>query len=923
MSDSSEVTFGDQKQRDDELGPEDSASQASHGSRSHTSSSSDRVKAAAVAAGVAAAAKRLSELHAIEIEELAIQHRKRALELDVQLAKANAERDVYDQMEATSAASRAASRKSSVAMAIDRLTTADTTEPARVLEENAPDVNFTLERDATSHRPTVKDDIQRQGETLLDLLYRGQQQQQTLMNTMCLPKVELLHFDGDPLKYWLFSRQLDSNVDNNNVSECHKLLMLFQSCRGKARMAIECCAAMETAVGYSKARAILKERFGNNFVISEAWVAKVAGGPTIGGRDKEALQNMADDLRNCVENLDAMGLLCEVSTQSVLLKIVQRLPMFLRNRWVHEVMKIRKRNLTNPTIRQLMTFMDDAAAESNDPVYGHLNDERITGRRVDEARHGRGAAFNVSVNEIHQQRPDYSGSSCSLCGEQHSLFGCQRFKGMSTDRRRSYAMEAELCFNCLKTGHAARQCYLRRVCSVEGCGRKHTKFLHPVETEQTETSNEMPTNQAHAMCNATGNSKFGRISLPTIAVKARASPSDDYVVVHALLDSGSTNSFVTEDLVRKLKLRGTKQNLTLTTLDRQDRQIQTTAVNLEIAALDTSTFVTLDNVYTRKDIPIKEVNMGTAQDINKWPHLRDISIPAVDAKNVMLLIGQDNPDILLPREVRNGNRGEPYATRSLLGWTINGPLGLEYDKCRRHVTSNFVTMDDTLQKQAETFWKVDDWEAILDEKPSMSIEDRQAIDIWQKSIQKKADHYVLDIPFRSQPPDLPVNRDIAETRLHGLKKRLLRDSELCETYTEKMQYLIDKEHAEPVVKDTKPEGATWYLPHHPVFHPKKPGKMRIVFDCAARKNGTSLNDRVLQGPDLTNSLLGVLLRFRQEPIAIMADIEAMFHQVYVTPRNRDALRFLWWPNGDMERDAQELVAVSSSPRSIPWRRRIG
>ena len=289
----------------------------------------------------------------------------------------------------------------------------------------------------------------------------------------------------------------------------------------------------------------------------------------------------------------------------------------------------------------------------------------------------------------------------------------------------------------------------------------------------------------------------------------------------------------------------------------------------------------------------------------------------------MLLIGQDNPDILLPREVRNGNRGEPYATRYLLGWTINGPLGLEYDKCQRHVTSNFVTMDDTLQKQVETFWKVDDWEAILDEKPSMSNEDSQPIDIWEKSIQKKADHYVLDIPFRSQPPDLPVNRDIAETRLHGLKKILLRDSELCETYTEKMQDLIDKEHAEPVVKDTKPEGATWYLPHHPVFHTKKPGKMRIVFDCAARKNGISLNDRVLQGPDLTNSLLGVLLRFRQEPIAIMADIEAMFHQVYVTPRNRDALRFLWWPNGDMERDAQEFVAVSSSPRSIPWRRRIG
>ena len=74
---------------------------------------------------------RVSELQALDIEELAIKQRKLALELDVQLAKANAERDVYDQMEATSPASRAALRKSSVVMAIDRLTTVtDTTEPA-------------------------------------------------------------------------------------------------------------------------------------------------------------------------------------------------------------------------------------------------------------------------------------------------------------------------------------------------------------------------------------------------------------------------------------------------------------------------------------------------------------------------------------------------------------------------------------------------------------------------------------------------------------------------------------------------------------------------------------------------------------------------------------------------------------------------
>ena len=57
--------------------------------------------------------------------------------------------------------------------------------------------------------------------------------------------------------------------------------------------------------------------------------------------------------------------------------------------------------------------------------------------------------------------------------------------------------------------------------------------------------------------------------------------------------------------------------------------------------------------------------------------------------------------------------------------------------------------------------------------------------------------------------------------------------------------------------------------HHGVYHPKKSEKIRVVFDCSAKFEGTSLNDQLMQGPDLTNSLVGVLTQFRQEPIAFM------------------------------------------------------
>lgn len=92
------------------------------------------------------------------------------------------------------------------------------------------------------------------------------------------------------------------------------------------------------------------------------------------------------------------------------------------------------------------------------------------------------------------------------------------------------------------------------------------------------------------------------------------------------------------------------------------------------------------------------------------------------------------------------------------------------------------------------------------------------------------------------------------------------------------------------------------VPHHPVIHPQKPEKVRIVFDCAGRFQNTSLNDRLLQGPDFANSLVEVLLKFREERIALMADIKKIFHHVRVETKDSEALRFLWWPEGGIDQD---------------------
>ena len=93
----------------------------------------------------------------------------------------------------------------------------------------------------------------------------------------------------------------------------------------------------------------------------------------------------------------------------------------------------------------------------------------------------------------------------------------------------------------------------------------------------------------------------------------------------------------------------------------------------------------------------------------------------------------------------------------------------------------------------------------------------------------------------------------------------------------------------------------------------------MVFDCGATYQGISLNSQLLQGPDLTSTLIGVIARFCKEPVVIAADIEAMFLQVQVPNEDRDLLRFVWWPDGDYSQNMVEyrmtvhLFGATSSP----------
>ena len=874
----------------------DSVSQAGSGSSSGRSSGSvarRKLELAAQKASHIAEARYVEQRHALEIEELKLRQRKEAFETKVRLSAIEAEQNVLSQIVAEA--------------------------------ENHPvDLNPPLGQ-PPSHSDSVEVVLNpyarewRNDNTVQELVRQGQEQQQHLLDVIRLPSAQLPVFDGDVLQYHSFIRLFETTVERNTVDSCARLARLLQYCSGRAKQVISCCAMMDPDEGFRKAKELLKNRFGNNFLVSEAWVKKVTQGPPLKPSDRVGLQCLADDLCNCYHTLKAMNFMTEISNQSTLVKIMTRLPPYLQNRWRREAGVIRRRTGNNPTIEDAMTFVREAAEESNDPIYGALASQPADHSRNSthpfatiKRPHATSAVtsatevYNPGHQRTNQSVRDQQQARCVVCGEAHKLFACQQFKSGSVEDRIAIARTNKLCFNCLEPGHHARQCHLTRTCSVAGCGKRHTKFLHPVQPElpslQGEPTSESLVEHGHVNHLSTSVSVgigAGIVALPVVPVIIINPITCHSESTYALLDSGSTHTFIDRSLSRDLGLQEQSQSLTLSTLNGIS-ELSTTTVSLEIADTERQTTIEMPMVLTKERLPIDIKCLANADDIGHWTHLTEIPLPRLsDSSEIRLLIGQDCPEALLPLEIRRGSFGAPYATRTVLGWTVNGPINRYCNRLK--AASNFIQSDVDLEHQVERFWKLDALVGPANDEVGLSVNDKRALSVWQETIRHHEGHYELAIPCKQRPVDLPVNIDIAKQRLSCLRMRFMGQPELHAVYRDGMESLL-RDYAEEVPADEIDSRPAWYLPHHPVRNPNKPEKTRIVFDCSAKFCGKSLNDVVLQGPDLTNKLVSVLLRFRQEPVAVMADVESMFHQVRVTPCDRDLLRFLWLKGGDINDD---------------------
>ena len=227
-------------------------------------------------------------------------------------------------------------------------------------------------------------------------------------------------------------------------------------------------------------------------------------------------------------------------------------------------------------------------------------------------------------------------------------------------------------------------------------------------------------------------------------------------------------------------------------------------------------------------------------------------------------------------EIIPSKNDNPYAFRTKLGWCIVGTIINK--SSNKSVKCNCISKKGVISERvASHHFKIDNrWKRseigvkeiferifhndfsevkqlqlnIIGNIEEISTEDMKFLKILETGTKKNGNHYEVSLPFKGTDVKLPNNRNQAVRRINQLKQRFQKDSKFFEDLWN-LGELIEKGSGRKSERKAN-DGGLSYLPHYGARYPRKPDKVRVMFDCHANVGGACLNNKLLSGPDLTN-----------------------------------------------------------------------
>lgn len=733
-----------------------------------------------------------------------------------------------------------------------------------------------------------------------------------------LPPIILPTFDGK-FDQWLFFRDSFTSLihDNNVLSNVQKFHYLRLSLQG---IAAETLRSLEISdANYNVAWNLLQERFENKQLLVNNHIKSLFNLPMLTKESYSGLRLLLDGMQTHINALEALKMPTTHWDVLIIYLISSKFDGVTRRAWETE----NNSSSGLPTLQQFIDFLKNRCRilDALDQGNNSTNKPVLPPKPKDNQK-----SFAFVSNQ----------NKCYFCKGEHLIYSCPDFLQKSAIERLNSAKRLQLCVNCLCAGHPTKEC---RSSGCRKCGQIHHTLLHFQKYEQTfnnqnnTNNNSLQLEQNTSHMSQVENSyddnhvlQEQSVTLTTNTVNSRSQVLLSTAVVNVLdrfgqphscrvlLDNGSQSNFMSQRLCNLLQLSKEKIRLSVTGINqitenipyRVVTTIQSTITQFErklsclILTNITSNIPSLSFDPTILNIP-KNISLAD-------PHFNQ-------SGPIDLLIGADTFwDLLCIGQIKLGIN-LPVMQKTKLGWIISGPILSNNQHISQNSTHCHFTKTSELENKLTKFWELETYK----QTKFLSGEELSCEEHFKQNLQRNDDgRFVVAIPLNDAITELGESRTNATKRFLNLERKLDKDSNLKTEYSNFIQEYLDLNHMSLAANQDDNTG--FFLPHHAVIKESSTTtKTRVVFDGSAKStSGLALNDCMMVGPNIQDDLFSILLRFRQHPIVLSADIEKMYRQVLVQNPQRSLQKILWRFNSVNDISVFELNTVTYGTASASF-----